>query len=47
MLNIFADDTTVLRRVNKYGDKQHLQNDLDTLVKWSKKIEDVIKFWEM
>ena len=27
----------MLRRVNNDGDKQHLQNDLDRLVKWSKK----------
>ena len=25
----FADDTKVFRKVNNYGDKQHLQNDLD------------------
>ena len=28
-----ADDTKVLRKVNADGDKQHLQNDLDKLVK--------------
>ena len=39
----FAYDTKVLRKVKHNGDKQHLQNDLDKLVKWS----DVIKFWEM
>ena len=33
----FADDTKVFRKVNNDGDKQHLQNDLDKLVKWSKK----------
>ena len=33
----FADDTKVFRRVNNDGDKQHLQNDLDRLVKWSEK----------
>ena len=33
----FADDTKVLRRVNNDGDKQHLQNDLDRLMKWSEK----------
>ena len=32
-----ADDTKVLRTVNTDGDKQHLQNDLDILVKWSEK----------
>ena len=30
-----VDDTKVLRKVNNDGDKQHLQNDLDKLVKWS------------
>ena len=29
------DDTKVFRRVNNDGDKQHLQNDLEKLVKWS------------
>ena len=33
----FADDTKVFRRVNNDGDKQHLQNDLDKVVKWSEK----------
>ena len=33
----FADDTKVFRKVKKYGDKQHLQNNLDKLVKWSEK----------
>ena len=27
----------MFRRVNNDGDKQHLQNDLDILVKWSEK----------
>ena len=31
----FADDTKVFREVKSDGDKQHLQNDLDKLVKWS------------
>ena len=35
----FADDTKVFRRVNDVGDKQHLQNDLDRLVKWSEKCQ--------
>ena len=34
-------------KVNNDGDKQHLQNDLDKLVKWSEKIADVILFWEL
>ena len=29
----FADDTKVFRKVNTDGDKQHLQNDRDKLVK--------------
>ena len=33
----FTDDTKVFRKVNTDGDKQHLQNDLDRLVKWSEK----------
>ena len=31
----FAEDTKLFRKVNTDGDKQHLQNDLDRLVKWS------------
>ena len=27
----------MFRKVNNYGNKQHLQNDIDKLVKWSKK----------
>ena len=33
----FTADTKVFRKVNTDGDKQHLQNDLDRLVKWSEK----------
>ena len=33
----FVDDTKVLRKINTDGDKKHLQNDLDKLVKWSEK----------
>ena len=33
----FADDTKVFRKINTDGDKQHLQNDLDKLVKLSEK----------
>ena len=33
----FVDDIKVFRRVNNDGDKKHLQNDLDKLVKWSEK----------
>ena len=35
----FADDTKVFRKVNNDGDKQHLQNNLDILVKWSEKCQ--------
>ena len=41
---IFADDTNVFRRVNTDGAKQHLQNDLDTLVKWSGKWQMLFNF---
>ena len=43
----FADDAKVFRKVNTDGDKQHLQNDLNKLVKWSEKMAAVIKFWEI
>ena len=33
----FADDANVFRKVSNDSDKQHLQNDLDKLVKWSEK----------
>ena len=33
----FVGDTKVFRRVNNDGDKQHLQNNLDKLIKWSEK----------
>ena len=33
----FADNTKVFRKVNTDGDKQHLQNDLGRLFKWSEK----------
>ena len=33
----FADDTKVFRKVHTDGGKQHLQKDLDRLVKWSEK----------
>ena len=41
----FADDTKVFRKVKTDGDKQHLQNDLDKLVKWSKKWQMLLNFW--
>ena len=43
----FADDTKLFRKVKEIGDKQNLQDDMDTLVKWSEKMADVIQFWEM
>ena len=42
----FADDTKAFRRVNNDGDKQHLQNDLDKLVKWSDKWQMLFNFWK-
>ena len=32
------------RKVNTDGDKQHLQNDLDRLVKWSEKWQMILNF---
>ena len=40
----FADDTKVFRKVNTDGDKQHLQNDLDRLVKLSEKWQMLLNF---
>ena len=40
----FADDTKQVRKVNTDGDKQHLQNDLDRLVKWSEKWQMLFNF---
>ena len=40
----FADDTKLFRRVNNDGDKQHLQNDLDKLVKWREKRQMLLNF---
>ena len=34
----------MFRRVNNDGDKQHLQNDLDRLVKWSEKWQMFLNF---
>ena len=39
-----ADDTNVFRKVNNDSDKQHLQNDLDRLVKWSEKWQMFFNF---
>ena len=40
----FADDTKVFRRVNTYINKQHLQNDLNKLGKWSEKWQTLFNF---
>ena len=40
----FADDTKLFRKVNTDGNKQHLQNDLDRLVKWSEKWQMLFNF---
>ena len=32
-----ADDTKLFRKVKEIGDKQNVQDDIDTLVKWSEK----------
>ena len=40
----FADDTKLFRKVNTDDDKQHLQNDLDRLVKWSEKWQMLLNF---
>ena len=40
----FADDTEVFRKVNAAGGKQHLQNDVDKLAKWSEKWQMLFNF---
>ena len=40
----FADDTKVFRKVTNDTDKQSLQDDLDKLVKWSKKLQMLLNF---
>ena len=40
----FADDIKVFRKVTNYTDKQSLQDDLDKLVKWSKKWQMLFNF---
>ena len=42
----FADDTTFFRKVKNNGDKQHLQTDLDKLVKWSEKWQMLFNLWK-
>ena len=36
----------MFRKVNTDGAKQHLQNDLDRLVKWSEKWQMLFNFWK-
>ena len=43
----FTEGTKLFKKVNTDRDKQHLQDDLDKLFKWSEKKADVIKCWEM
>ena len=40
----FTDDTKVFRKVNTYGDKQHLQNNLDKFVKWFEQWQMLFNF---
>ena len=42
--NMEFADAQVFRKVNTDGDKQHLQNDLDKLVKWSEKWQMLLNF---
>ena len=42
----FADDTNEFRKLNTDGDKQHLQNYLDRLVKRSEKWQMLLNFWK-
>ena len=40
----FADDTKLLRKTKEIGDKHNLQDDIDTLVKWSEKWQMLFNF---
>ena len=40
----FADDTKLFRKVKEIGDKQNLQDAMDTLVKWSEKWQILFNF---
>ena len=42
-----ADDSKFCRKVNNDGDNRYFKNYLDKLAKWSEKMTDIIKFWEM
>ena len=37
----FADDTKLLRKTKDIGDKQNLQDDIDTFVRWSEKWQEM------
>ena len=40
----FADDTTLFRKSKEIGDKHILQDDIDTLVRWSEKLQMLFNF---
>ena len=40
----YADDTKLFRKIKGNGDKQQLQDDIDTLIKWSAKWQMLFNF---
>ena len=40
----FADDTKLFREIKQNGDYEHLQDDLDKLIKWSEKWQMLFNF---
>ena len=42
----FADYTKLFRKVKEIGDKQHLQDYIDKLVKWPDKWQMLFNFWK-
>ena len=40
----FADDTKLFRKIKQNGDYEHLQDDLDKLIKWSEKWHMLFNF---
>ena len=40
----FANDTKLLRKTKEFGDKKKLQDDIDTLVRWSAKWQMLFNF---
>ena len=40
----FADDTKLFRKIKQNGDYEHLQDDLDKLIKWSEKWQILFNF---